>query len=117
MGTNGIPLHTHPVNPSHSAPCHTVAACTLAGVAPDAKQLLLTLFDGGQVTNIQSVVTQAASPNVVLGSTAGFYNGADGLHPFGFVFLLILNLCSCLFSLLMLFVLFSFFVVHVWNGL
>lgn len=30
------------------------------------------------------VVASMASPKVVFGNTTGFYDGADGLHPFGY---------------------------------
>jgi hypothetical protein len=57
----------------------------LQGVAPNAKQLLLVPFDGGQLKNLQTVVATVASINVTLGNTDGFYDGKDGLHPFGTV--------------------------------
>ena len=56
----------------------------LQGVAPNAKQLLLVPFNGGQRDNLKAVVANISSPNVVLGDTAGFYDGKDGLHPFGY---------------------------------
>ena len=54
-------------------------------VAPKTKQLLLQPFNGiVQRKNILAVVAAAASDNVVFGDTFGFYDGSDGLHPFGY---------------------------------
>ena len=33
---------------------------------------------------LPQVVAEIGSPNVVFGDTTGFYDGADGLHPFGY---------------------------------
>jgi len=51
--------------------------------APKAKQLLLLPFNGGH-KEIAQVVSSFADPNIVFGNTTGFYNGANGLHPFGY---------------------------------
>jgi len=54
-------------------------------VAPKTKQLLLQPFNGiVQRKNILAVVAAAASDNVIFGDTSGFYDGSDGLHPFGY---------------------------------
>eukprot|EP00937_MAST-01D_sp_MAST-1D-sp2_P000782 g782.t1 len=64
--------------------------------APTASQLLLLPFNGGQAVNIKAVVKAAAADastagsgqgraaQVLFGDTSGFYDGADGLHPFGY---------------------------------
>lgn len=52
--------------------------------APKANQLLLVPFDGQHQKDIQAVVAEVDSPNVMVGDTTGFYNGEDGLHPFGY---------------------------------
>ena len=56
----------------------------LLKVAPNAKQLLLVPFNGGHKQDINAVVDQIGSPDVTVGDTSGFYNGVDGLHPFGY---------------------------------
>ena len=52
-------------------------------VAPRARQLLLQPFNGGHALDLP-LVAAAAGPLVTYASTVGFYNGADGLHPFGY---------------------------------
>ena len=47
------------------------------------KQLLLLPFNGGH-KEIAKVVKTINDPNIVFGDTTGFYNQADGLHPFGY---------------------------------
>lgn len=52
--------------------------------AASAKQLLLQPFNGAHRADIQAVVASVDSPSVTFGDTTEFYNGADGLHPFGY---------------------------------
>jgi lysophospholipase L1-like esterase len=52
-------------------------------VAPAARQLLLQPFNGGHGADLP-LVAKAAGDRVSYASTAGFYSGADGLHPFGY---------------------------------
>ena len=54
----------------------------LAGAA----HLLLVPFNGGHKVDIQLVVAAMAGSGttVVMGDTAGFYDGKDGLHPYGY---------------------------------
>ena len=66
----------------------------VASVAPNANQLLLVPFNGAHRDDIAAVVRSAMASGsadgirskgrVVLGDTSGFYDGADGLHPFGY---------------------------------
>jgi hypothetical protein len=67
----------------------TGVVASVFGVVPaTTKQLLLLPFDGAHAAEIQNVVQHFASGNttgrVFYGDTAGFYDGADGLHPFGY---------------------------------
>jgi len=55
----------------------------LQKAAPKAKQLLLLPFNG-VCKSVKKVVAQIGSPDVVFGDTSGFYNGENGLHPFGY---------------------------------
>jgi hypothetical protein len=63
-----------------------ISLCTLGSQppAPKAKQLLLLPFNGDHKADILAVVSESGSKNVVFGDTAGFYDGKDGLHPFGY---------------------------------
>jgi hypothetical protein len=68
-----------------------VVASVFAATAPAAtKQLLLLPFDGAHATEIQNVVQHFAggggntTGRIFYGDTTGFYDGADGLHPFGY---------------------------------
>jgi hypothetical protein len=48
--------------------------------------LLLVPFNGGHKADIQLVVDamKGSGTTVVYGDTTGFYDGSDGLHPFGY---------------------------------
>ena len=50
------------------------------------KHLLLVPFNGGHNAEIQLVVDamKGSGTTVVFGDTSGFYDGKDGLHPFGY---------------------------------
>lgn len=56
----------------------------VAARAPNTVQLLMLPFNGCHEEDILKVVAEMASPRVVFGNTTGFYDGADGLHPFGY---------------------------------
>lgn len=66
-----------------SADFEAVVAAVQAAVGPKCKQLLLLPFNLGH-KEIAAVVKKVAKPNVVFGDTTGFYDGANGLHPFGY---------------------------------
>jgi hypothetical protein len=53
-------------------------------VSPKSKHLLLLPFNGGHRADLEAVIAAVASPLVTFGDTTGFYDAADGLHPFGY---------------------------------
>ena len=61
----------------------TAVVKAVKAAAPKAKQLLLLPFTLGH-KEIATVVSALADPSVVFGNTTGFYDGANGLHPFGY---------------------------------
>ena len=56
----------------------------LRRAAPAARQLILLPFNGCHQDDLLAVVHGAADANVKFGNTSGWYDGSDGLHPFGY---------------------------------
>ena len=66
-----------------SADFEAVVRAVKGATSAKTKLLLLLPFNGGH-KEIATVVTKLNDPTVVFGNTTGFYDGADGLHPFGY---------------------------------
>lgn len=66
-----------------SADFLAVVKAVKAAAGPKSKQLLLLPFNLGH-KEIATVVKTVGDPSIVFGDTTGFYDQADGLHPFGY---------------------------------